>query len=1009
MNRVSNILKDFQDKSEFLINNITDVITEVDLDGTFTYVSPQVYDMFGYKPEDIIGKKFLSFIHPDDLPTITGAFSEIIKSNEIFSLEYRVRHKKGHYVPISARGSLVKVKDKLKLIGILRDITEKKLTEQKLIESEEKFRTITEQSLLGILILQDNTIKYANEPLSKILGYSIQEMMKMSINELFKIVHPDDRAIVMERLNKKQSEGLIDSHSYIIRMLKKTEELRLLEVYYKIIQYQGMNAILASIIDVTDNKESIQKLKESEKFVKSILNTVPSHIYIYDWEKSQNIYSAPHAEAMLGYTPEELSNLGDKALPTLLHPDDEGKFKQTVEKLLIAADNEIIEGEYRFKHKNGNWVHVFDRMMVFKRNNDGQVLQVLGSAIDITERKKFEEKLKKSEENYQLLFNKSPVYIYVTDIEGIILDANELLLKRVGFSREEYCGLNSLDFFVGNNQDDLNEAISLIRDGKEAKGFEFKVKTVSGEIFEYEIDCVPLKEEGQVTKVLNIAHDITSRKQAEKKLIKSEERLKFLVSSSPTIIYTSKTSGDYGASFISDNVREEMGYLPEDFLKNSEFWISNIHPDDTKQVLIELQKLQEKGHVIYDYRFKYNDGTYHWMRDEAKLIKDENGNPLETIGSIVDISERKEVEQKLQESEKKYYELFENSPSSILLIDFNSIIVDCNHATEAVTGYYKKDLLGNTFTTFDFLDGDTIKKVMDTFNLLVRGNIIHRLEIPAKKKDGTPIWIMTRGSLVTIEEKNLIQIIFHDITERKKVDQELIEISRLKSELLERTSHELKTPIIAIKGFTDLLLDLHKEKFDTETITTLEEIKQGTERLESIINKLLEISYLESKQVQLNPTKEDLMFLIKFSVKNLRGLAKTRNHFIYLNIPDRLNIIIEKEKIYDVISHLIINAIKYTPPYGEIKIESKIINNFIIISVEDNGIGLSDDDQKKIFKRFGKIERYGQGWDIGIEGTGMGLYTAKKIIELHGGKIWAESNGINKGSKFYFSLPIIEE
>ena len=263
--------------------------------------------------------------------------------------------------------------------------------------------------------------------------------------------------------------------------------------------------------------------------------------------------------------------------------------------------------------------------------------------------------------------------------------------------------------------------------------------------------------------------------------------------------------------------------------------------------------------------------------------------------------------------------------------------------------------------------------------------------------------------MVSIEEKILIQVIFHDITERKNVERELMEISRLKSELLIRTSHELKTPLISIRGFTDLLLNLHKEKFDDDTISILGEIKDGTERLTSIINKLLETSYLESRQVQLNPTKEDLMFLIKFCVKDLRGLAKTRNHFIHLDIPDTLKVTIEKEKIYDVISHLIINAIKYTPPYGEIKIESKIINNFIIISVEDNGIGLTDDDQKKIFKRFGKIERYGQGWDVGIEGTGMGLYTAKKIIELHGGKIWAESNGKNKGSKFYFSLPTIQE
>ena len=436
----------------------------------------------------------------------------------------------------------------------------------------------------------------------------------------------------------------------------------------------------------------------------------------------------------------------------------------------------------------------------------------------------------------------------------------------------------------------------------------------------------------------------------------------------------------------------------------------NLIPEkDHKLVKQCFKRVFESGqNDLYYSDFVYDDGTIHYFESRVGPILNE-GNVVGFSVSSRDITERKKAEQKLKESEKKYHELFENSPSSILLIDLNGIIVDCNYATEVVTGYDKKDLLGNTFTNFDFFNKDTLKKVMENFNLLVSGNKIHRLEISAKKKDGTPIWIMTRGSLVTIEEKIVIQVIFHDITERKNVERELIEISRLKSELLERTSHELKTPLISIKGFTDLLLDLHKEKFDDEIISILGEIKQGTERLVSIINKLLETSYFESGLAQLNPTKEDLMFLIKFCVKNLRGLAKTRNYFIYLNVPDKLIVAIEKEKIYDVMSHLIINAIKYTPPYGEIKIESKIINNFIIISVDDNGIGLSDDDQKKIFKRFGKIERYGQGWDIGIEGTGMGLYTAKKIIELHGGKIWAESDGRNKGSKFYFSLPIFKE
>ena len=134
-----------------------------------------------------------------------------------------------------------------------------------------------------------------------------------------------------------------------------------------------------------------------------------------------------------------------------------------------------------------------------------------------------------------------------------------------------------------------------------------------------------------------------------------------------------------------------------------------------------------------------------------------------------------------------------------------------------------------------------------------------------------------------------------------------------------------------------------------------------------------------------------------------------RNHSINLNLHDILITSFEKEQIHQVVSNLLNNAIKYTPPNGEIEVRSKIKNNFIVISIKDEGIGITKEERSQIFRQFGKIERYGQGWDIVSEGSGLGLYISKKIVELHGGEIWVESEGRNKGSTFSFSLPIISE
>ena len=247
-------------------------------------------------------------------------------------------------------------------------------------------------------------------------------------------------------------------------------------------------------------------------------------------------------------------------------------------------------------------------------------------------------------------------------------------------------------------------------------------------------------------------------------------------------------------------------------------------------------------------------------------------------------------------------------------------------------------------------------------------------------------------------------------SKRKLEDQnvELENLSELKSEFLRRASHELKTPLISIKGFSDLILSSYTDQLDPVIVSNLREINDGCERLQNIINNLLKTSRLESPELKPKVQKEDLSFLIKFCVHELQTLAERRNQNIKLDIQDEIYVNIEKEEIHDVLSNLLINAIKYTPPMGKIEIKTELKNDSVVVSVIDNGIGFTNEQKNKIFQQFGKIERYGQGLDLGIGGTGLGLYISKKIVESHGGKIWMESEGKNKGASFYFTLQTVK-
>ncbi len=488
--------------------------------------------------------------------------------------------------------------------------------------------------------------------------------------------------------------------------------------------------------------------------------------------------------------------------------------------------------------------------------------------------------------------------------------------------------------------------------------------------------------------------------ESESLLKESDEKYQFLINSILDVIAEIDLDGTF--TYISPRVYDMFGYLPEEVIGNQFF--SYIHPDDMELVFQTFQRVKEgEEQFSREYRFRHKKGHYVYVFAKGSLVKINNKTKI--IGVLRDVTEFKEGEQKLKKSEENYRLLFNQIPDFIYVTDTDGKLIDINQSLLDRMGLVQEGYRG--LNSLDFFAGDNYEELTQTVNLVRKGKEVKGVEFKAKTPQGE-IYEYEINSVPIIEEGEVKKVlnIAHDITDRKKIERELIEINQLKTELLERTSHELKTPLISIKGFTDLLLDLHKEKFDNEILSILGEVKLGTEQLGIIINKLLETSLLDSGKIQFKPSEEDLSFLIRFCVKNFRGLAKTRNHFISLDIPNSMTLNFEKEKIYEVISHLVINAIKYSPPYGEIKIQTEKTNDFVIVSVQDHGIGLSEDEQKKIFKRFGKIERYGQGWDIGIEGTGMGLYTSKKIVELHGGEIWVESEGRNKGAKFYFTLPL---
>ncbi len=220
-------------------------------------------------------------------------------------------------------------------------------------------------------------------------------------------------------------------------------------------------------------------------------------------------------------------------------------------------------------------------------------------------------------------------------------------------------------------------------------------------------------------------------------------------------------------------------------------------------------------------------------------------------------------------------------------------------------------------------------------------------------------------------------------------------------------SHELKTPLVSVSGGCELFLTLYGDKLKKEELEILELIEKGGKRLKHLVDNLIDISRIEYEKFKLVKEPTNFGALIREISDELTYSIRKRNINLKLILPENITIDLDKIRIEQVIMNLLSNAIKNTPPAGEICVDLMEKENSVELSIKDTGIGISRDEMNMLFTRFGKLERYGEGYEyIDIQGTGLGLYISKEIIDSHDGEIRAESGGRNKGSTFIVKLPI---
>jgi len=701
--------------------------------------------------------------------------------------------------------------------------------------------------------------------------------------------------------------------------------------------------------------------------------------------------------SIFGYEKDEVSgrNFGDFPI---FSPEDQITALNNFKSLIKGEILQPLEFNVYKKDRSQIWVE-FD-VSVVKYN--GEIIYQL-IIQDISERKKAEQRLKESEEKYRLITENANVLISVLNEKFEYEYINEVYQNILGYKFDDIKGKVNLGLI--HPEDQKQTAIALSRILRKGKGFhQLRLKTKNGNFKWLEATAKNFYDSKERKKILIISRDISDRKVIEDSLEKSEQKFRNIVDSVPLGMHIYQVNSEGNLIFIGANTTADK-ILNVD---NRQFIGKTI-----EDAFPPLKDTDIPGRYL-EAALNGKSSTWNQVAYEDEKIKGAyevhafQTSPGNMVASFADITDRLKTERNLRESEEKFKALFKGGPIPTLTwqkTDEDFQLIDYNKAYQKYAqDNIRKD--SDLSASFIFRDRpDILKDLHRCFYEKI--NITRELKYNFEFMQGERIF----SSKFAYIPPDLVIIHLDDITEKKHAEElilqenlKLMELNKMKEDLIIRVSHELKTPLTSIFGASQMLLNHHKKDLNKEVKNLVEISHRGGIRLKKLIENLIDTSKLKWEKLILNRKIEDLVAIVDDCVDEMMFLAQNRNIVINTDFNNQIFLKVDKLRLEQVITNILSNAIKNTPSQGKIYVSIIENKNSVGINIKDTGIGITLEEKKLLFEKFGKIERYGLDLGVDIEGAGLGLFISKEIVELHGGQITIKSEGRNKGTEVTIEL-----
>ncbi|MDM9581497.1 PAS domain S-box protein [Nostoc sp. GT001] len=908
-------------------------------------------------------EKWLNQLYPEDREWVEQELRQAIATQTDYAVEYRVVWQDGsiHWVSAKGRGVYDATGQLLQMLGVLMDITERKLSEA------ERRRTqmlrielrLLEQILEVVLAgywdwdIPGNQ-EYLSLTFKQMFGYEDHELANTP-ESWQRLIFPEDLPGVLELFEQHvQSRGQIPFYNEV-RYRHKDGSIVWVICSGRVIAWDRDGNPLRMIgchVDITQRKQVEAQLLALANLQQAILDGT-DYAIIFNNSNGIQIFNAA-AQKMLGYTADEVIQ---QINPTTFHDPEELKQRAAELSLelgreitpgkdfftIVTQDGSTYENEWTYIRKDGFRFPVFLSVKILQ-DLEGQNIGFLSIAKDITQQKQIETALRDSELRYAHLAEAAPVAIFRLDAVGKCIYVNDRWSEMTGRPTQAALGVGWIQALYPEDGERLGREWSLkFEQGyvnpKEFYQSEGRHLRPDGSINWFYVQVLPeINTNDTIIGYIGTLTDISKRKQAEEQLHQLSERL--------TIAIGSGGFGIWEYDFVQamqiwdDRMYELYGLSSTDFNGSFDAWLNCLHPDDRLYMLGTIEQvLQGKQEYNVEFRIVQPSGEIRYLKGYGILKRAQQGEPIRLIGVNYDISERKQAEQELIHNRDLREAIFNESADAIFLVDPQTLLtLDCNRrAVELFEAVDKAELIGINGQVlqqrpFTASETDAIIRDMQSKGLWSR-------EIEYITLQGRIFWGNIAAKPITIAGRTMNLVRITDISERKQTEaqlrqtneqlananMELARATRLKDEFLANMSHELRTPLNAILGMSEGLQESVFGSINERQAKAIATIERSGRHLLELINDILDLSKIESGKLELQLSDVSVKSLCDTSLAFVKQMALKKSIRLSTHIYDNIGSIqVDDRRLRQVLINLLSNAVKFTPERGCVTLEVRL-------------------------------------------------------------------------------------